>query len=108
MFWKLILLLPASILLAIGMARRGFSITVPTAGRERIILGGIVLLVTVILVISTRFIFRETEVTDDENVYDYQARTLLLGRLSNPGVPAVRCFDNQFIVNNDTLREGKY
>jgi hypothetical protein len=106
--WKLVLLLPSSILMAVGLARTGLAIVIPTAGRERIILGMMVVLVLGILVVSTRFLFRETEVTDDENAYDYQAKTLLMGRLSNPGVPAVRCFDNHHIINNATLREGKY
>src|SRR5262245_21161885 len=48
------------------------------------------------------YVLRESVVTDDENVYHFQARLLESGRLyaASPPEPIRRFFDNQFIVNN--------
>ena len=48
-------------------------------------------------------ILRTAPVTDDENVYQFQAQLLASGRLYAEGLPAPirRSFDNQFIVNGD-------
>ncbi|HMK38388.1 MAG TPA: hypothetical protein VK569_03545 [Bacteroidota bacterium] len=106
--WKLFLLLPATVLISIGVARSRFRMTLPGAARERLIVGSLLMLATVLLYFSVRFLFRETEVTDDENVYDFQAQTLLSGRIANPGCPASKCFDNVFLINTESVREGKY
>lgn len=54
-------------------------------------------------------ILRSAPVTDDENVYLFQAQLLASGRLSAEGLPpSIRhAFDNQFIVNGDR-RFGMY
>jgi len=62
-----------------------------------------VALTVLVLVAGVRFgVLRATPITDDENVYEFQARIFLSGRLyleSQP--PEVRpFFDNQFVVNN--------
>jgi len=48
-------------------------------------------------------ILRTAPVTDDENVYQFQAHLLASGRLYAEGLPTPirRSFDNQFIVNGD-------
>lgn len=48
-------------------------------------------------------ILRTAPVTDDENVYQFQAQLLASGRLYAEGLPTQirRSFDNQFIVNGD-------
>ena len=54
-------------------------------------------------------ILRAAPVTDDENVYLFQAQLLASGRLYAEGLPPSvrRAFDNQFIVNGDR-RFGMY
>jgi dolichyl-phosphate-mannose-protein mannosyltransferase len=56
---------------------------------------GIVMLIRV-------YVLRESVITDDENVYHFQAQLLASGRLYASSMPeSIRSFfDNQFIVNN--------
>ena len=61
------------------------------------------MLVTLELVALVRFgVLRAGPITDDENVYLFQARLLAAGHLSIGSLPeSVRAFfDNQFIINN--------
>lgn len=104
----LLFILPATILLSLALAE---------ARRERLLaefdaLGNrrpswvspilIALLVFGLVMVVRVYVLRESVVTDDENVYHFQARLLASGRLYTRSMPeAVRAFfDNQFIVNN--------
>jgi hypothetical protein len=117
--WKIILLLPATILFAVALTRAGVQFPIPEKINYRLIVGAILLTVTIILVLSTQFLFHETEVTDDENAYDFQAQTLLAGRIVNPPPPVLgksmddrysekTSFDNLMIINDGRLWTGKY
>jgi hypothetical protein len=117
--WKIILLLPATILFSVALTRAGFKFTIPEKIHYCLIVGTILLTAMIILVLSTQFLFHETEVTDDENVYDFQARTLLAGRIVNPPPPVLgnsinapfwrkSSFDNTFIINDGRQWIGKY
>lgn len=67
---------------------------VPTLAVAVIVLG-VVMLIRV-------YVLRESVVTDDENVYHFQAQILASGRLYAESLPeSIRpFFDNQFVVNN--------
>jgi hypothetical protein len=117
--WKIILLFPATILFAVALTRAGVQFPIPEKINYRLIVGAILLTVTIILVLSTQFLFHETEVTDDENAYDFQAQTLLAGRIVNPPPPVLgksmddrysekTSFDNLMIINDGRLWTGKY
>lgn len=57
----------------------------------------------VVLVTAVRYLLlQDVAITDDENVYAFQARVFASGRLAAPSPPAsIRAFfDNQFIVND--------
>jgi len=117
--WKVILLLPATILFSVALTRAGFQFPIPKKINYRLIVGAVLLTVTIILVLSTQFLFHETEVTDDENAYDFQAQTLLAGRIVNPPPPVLgknmndrfseeTSFDNSMIINDGRQWTGKY
>ena len=79
-----------------------------TAINHRRLIIAVLLSAAVILVCSIQFLFHETEVTDDENTYDFQAQTLLSGRIDNPPPPVRTSFDNVFIINDGYSWIGRY
>jgi 4-amino-4-deoxy-L-arabinose transferase-like glycosyltransferase len=108
MLWKFVFLLPAAVLLATACTRSGLRLRFVPQGRETTALWVLLIGAALVLVVSTQALFHETEVTDDENVYDFQARTLLLGRVVNPPAPVPESFANAFIINTMSQRTGKY
>ena len=118
-FWKIIFLFPATILFSLALTRGGVRFSLPVKINYRLIVGVVLVTATIILILSVQFLFRETEVTDDENAYDFQAQTLLAGRLVNPPPPVAgkgvewlplieTSFDNIMIINDGRLWVGKY
>lgn len=108
MFWKAALLLPATILLAAALVRSGVRLHLPPLNRAWTILSILMIAAGLLMVLSIATVFRQTEVTDDENAYVFQARTLLLGRTANPPPPAQKSFDNVFLINDGRQWVGKY
>ncbi|MGD0037298.1 MAG: glycosyltransferase family 39 protein [Bacteroidota bacterium] len=106
--WKLLLLLPALVLLAFAFVQTSIRISFPEKINEKIVVGTVMVIATIILVLSTQFVFHETQVTDDENTYDFQAQTLLAGRIVNPPPPVIKSFKNVFIINDGYCWVGKY
>jgi hypothetical protein len=99
MFWKLLLLLPASLMLAWSLSGSGVSMKLPrwtTSKYFPLLLSVLASLIIACLII---FVFRSTEVTDDELAYLFQAKTYLAGRLFNPPPPVPESFFNVFIIN---------
>jgi hypothetical protein len=106
----LLFILPATVLVAAAVAEvpavadrllRAFE---ALRGARRVWLAAIplaLLALALVMVVRTG-VLREAPVTDDENVYLFQARLLAAGRLYAESLPAsVRpFFDNQFIINN--------
>ncbi len=60
----------------------------------------------VILIIAV-FVLKETGLTDDEDVYLFQARILADGHLTAPAHPLKEFFDNVFLINEDRMY-GQY
>jgi len=106
--WKVFLLMPAVILCSVALARIGFHFTLPEQMNDKVVIGSILTVAAIILIFSTQFIFHETEVTDDEDTYDFQAQTILAGRIVNPPPPVINNFRNVFIINNGSCWVGKY
>jgi hypothetical protein len=106
--WKILLLLPAAVLGSVAMARSGIRFRFPTHINYPLAVGSLSAIAAIVLVLSTQFLFHETEVTDDENTFDFQARTLLLGRVVNPPPPVAKSFQNTFIINDGRQWVGKY
>jgi hypothetical protein len=109
----LLLVLPAGVLLAWAAALlAGERVAtrfdeVGTSGRSwELLLAVWVLLATWAL---RRYVLLGTEVTDDENAYELQARLIASGRLFVPSLPAPfrQFLDNQAVVN-DGKRYGVY
>jgi hypothetical protein len=107
-FWKILILLPATVLASVALARAGLRFRFPSTINYRVAVGSLILIAATVLVLSTQLLFRETEVTDDENAYDFQARTLLLGKTVNPPPPVGNSFNNVFIINDGRQWVGKY
>ncbi len=108
MLWKVALLLPASVLLAAAIARAGIRWRLPRPDGDWKILIPLMAGAGLLIVLCIATVFRQTEVTDDENTYLFQARTLLLGRATNPPPPAQNCFNNVFLINDGRHWVGKY
>jgi hypothetical protein len=106
--WKVLLLVPAVVLCSVALTRMGFHFALPEHINDKIIIGSILTVAAIILIFSTQFLFHETEVTDDENTYDFQAQTILAGRIVNPPPPVINNFHNVFIINNGSCWVGKY
>lgn len=106
--WKIILIIPTALLLTLLLRRKEeyFPFYKETQNKLLIIL--VLLCVSIILIISINFVFHETAVTDDEYTYDFQAQTLLAGRLTNPPPPVKDNFNNVFIINDGHSWVGKY
>jgi hypothetical protein len=104
----LIFILPATIFLSLALAEarpRQLVASFDGLGACRRVRVAPILLALFVfgVVMAVRvYVLRESVVTDDENVYHFQARLLASGRLYAPSTPeAVRAFfDNQYIVNN--------
>ena len=115
--YYLLFILPATVLLAAAAAqapeigrRLLAAFDALGSGRRRwmwAVLGA--LLVLLISYGARVSVLRSAPVTDDENVYLFQAQLLASGRLYAEGLPADvrRSFDNQFMVNGDR-RFGMY
>ncbi len=104
----LLFVLPATIFLSLALAEArpgrllaAFDI-LGSRGPSRVAPILLALFVFGLVMVVRVYILRESVVTDDENVYHFQARLLASGRLYTRSMPeAVRAFfDNQFIVNN--------
>ncbi len=106
--WKVFLLVPAVIFCSVALARIGCHFALPEKINYKIVIGSILTVAAIILIFSTQFLFHETEVTDDENTYDFQAQTILAGRIVNPPPPVLNNFHNVFIINNGSCWVGKY
>ncbi len=108
MFWKVALLFPATVLLAAALVRSGVRLHLLPLNRAWKILAPLMIAAGLLMVLSITTVFKQTEVTDDENTYVFQARTLLLGRTANPPPPAQASFDNVFLINDSRQWVGKY
>ena len=88
--------------------KAGVRISFPAIFRGRLFMGALLLAAAILLILSVRFLFHGTEVTDDENTYDFQAKTLLAGRLVNPPPPVISNFNNEFLINDGSCWVGTY
>jgi hypothetical protein len=68
----------------------------------RVLTLAVALIVLGLVMLVRVYVLRESVITDDENVYHFQAQLLASGRLYAESLPeSIRpFFDNQFIVNN--------
>jgi hypothetical protein len=107
-FWKILLLFPASVFIAAGVSATGFSLRLSRILAWKRLPTVLVLGSAIAIAVSILVVFRATEVTDDELTYLYQAKTFLAGRLYNPPPPVPEAFDNQFILQLPGKMVGKY
>jgi hypothetical protein len=104
----ILFILPATLLLSVGGAEllpNGLDRKFDALGRHpsgHVTTLAVAIIVLVLVMLVRVYVLRESVITDDENVYHFQAQLLASGRLyvdSLPG-PIRPFFDNQFIVNN--------
>jgi hypothetical protein len=107
-YWKLLFLFPAIVLFSVALMKSDIRFLRVENFKDRFIVIGVLLVAALILILSTQLLFHETEVTDDENTYDFQAQTLLAGRIDNPPPPVRTSFDNVFIINDGSSWIGRY
>jgi len=104
----LLFILPATLLVSAAAAEVLPSRLVPKfdalAGRPpgRVLTVAVALIALGLVMLVRVYVLRESVITDDENVYHFQAQLLTSGRLYAESLPEpIRpFFDNQFIVNN--------
>lgn len=104
----LLFILPATLLLSAAAAEVLTSRLVPKfdalEGRPpgRVLTVAVALIALGLVMLVRVYVLRESVITDDENVYHFQAQLLASGRLYAESLPEpIRpFFDNQFIVNN--------
>ncbi|HVN48954.1 MAG TPA: glycosyltransferase family 39 protein [Bacteroidota bacterium] len=106
--WKILLLLPATFLLTVAFVRSEIQIPFFHFRVNRKSIAAVLVVVLLLIILSVNFLFHATEITDDELVYDFQAKTLLAGRLVNPPPPVAASFENVFLINDGHVWVGKY
>jgi hypothetical protein len=106
--WKLLLLLPATLLLAWTMTRLGFIARLHRFAQSDKFALFLAILSLFIFAGIVLFVYHGTEFTDDELTFTFQAKTFLDGRLINPPPPASRNFANIFIINDGVKYVGHY
>ncbi|MBP8976721.1 MAG: glycosyltransferase family 39 protein [Bacteroidetes bacterium] len=61
-----------------------------------------------LLILSVEFVFQKTEITDDENTYDFQAKILCNGEVKESSPPTISNFRNVFTIIDDGKWTGHY
>lgn len=106
--WKILLIIPSATLLALLLIEKETHFKFYEEKHNELLIILVLLCASIILIISINFVFHETPVTDDEYTYDFQAQTLLAGRIINPPPPVKENFNNVFIINDGRSWVGKY
>ncbi len=107
MFWKIFLLFPATLCLALFLTIKGNDIKLDwlTEHKKLPLYMSVAGIIFIILMIN--LVYRQTHITDDELTYDLQAKILLRGKLYAPPPPVTRSFDNWFVITREKYT-GKY
>ncbi|HOV98230.1 MAG TPA: glycosyltransferase family 39 protein [Bacteroidota bacterium] len=106
--WKTFLLLPLIFLVSILVTRKKINLDFTLDKFHPFILGAFVVISMLLLILSIKFVFHGTEITDDENTFDFQALTLCENKLVNSPPPTVGNFRNIFMINNGAKWIGLY
>jgi hypothetical protein len=107
--WKTLLLIPAAFCFAIFLSKRFPPIfTRIIQGKKRWIplLSAIWVFFMILFIIF--FVLQKTPVTDDEQVYEFQARLLLQGKLSAQPLLASNSFNYSLIIKDANKITGHY
>jgi|GEM_PF-522212 len=114
-FWKIFLLLPASVCLALYLSVRRLPLLekiknadIFKSSKYLYLLSLLTLLSFIIIFLTTIFVLGKTPVTDDENAYLAQAKILLGGHFLAPPPPVEKNFTNTFIITSGGMLTGKY
>jgi len=114
-FWKVFLLLPASVCLALYLSVRRLPLlekfqnaAIFKSSKYLYLLSLLTLLSFIIILLTTMFVLRKTPVTDDENAYLAQAKIMLGGHILAPPPPVEKNFTNTFIITDGSMLTGKY
>jgi hypothetical protein len=103
---KLVLLLPATILLAMGLTARASLDNISRVLNQKRLLVILSVVALIIFVLTINFVLQRTEVTDDELAMDLQAKIFLKGKLY-VAPPVQNSFNNVFILRGDKFT-GQY
>jgi len=103
---KLVLLLPATFLLAVGLTARTSLDNISRILNQKRLLVILSAAALIIFVLTISFVLQRTEVTDDELAMDLQAKIFLKGKLY-VAPPVQNSFNNVFILRGDRFT-GKY
>jgi len=103
---KLVLLLPATFLLAVGLSKRTSPDSLSRILDQKPLLIILSVVALIIFVLTVNFVLQGTEVTDDELAMDLQAKILLKGKLY-VAPPVQDSFNNVFILRGDKFT-GQY
>lgn len=106
-FWNILTLTPAAFFIALFMTKRHFEIDFNRIASKPIIFKSALFLVAALaLYMTINMVYKQTEITDDEITYDFQAKLLLQGKLYTQA-PDFQSFKNVFTVSEDKFT-GKY
>lgn len=112
-FWKIFLLIPASVLISLAFALRIGSerfdeiMTRIRSFHPALFLSIVSLAALIAILILIVFVYQKTYITDDENAYVFQAKIIEKGKILAPPPPVEKSFDNWFIITKDVFT-GKY
>lgn len=103
---KLVLLVPATFLLAAGLSTRNTPTSLSRILDQKHLVVMLSAIALIVLVLTVNLVLQSTEVTDDELAMDLQAKIFLKGKLYiSPPVPD--SFNNVFILRADKFT-GQY
>ena len=103
---KLVLLLPATFLLAVGLTAKTSLDNISRVLNQKHLLVSLSAVALIIFVLTINFVLQRTEVTDDELAMDLQAKIFLKGKLY-VAPPVQNSFNNVFILRGDKFT-GQY
>ncbi|MCD6384173.1 glycosyltransferase family 39 protein [Candidatus Sumerlaeota bacterium] len=103
MFWKIALLFPGTLFLALFLTLKGTVIILEPLADKKSLHWYLALAAVILIIVFVNVVYHHTPITDDESTYDLQARILLDGKLYGPPPPVEESFDTYFIIT-----KGKY
>ena len=113
MYWKIFLVLPASLMLGMFFLIRLKPGSVESALeriksiRPSVCLGIICIFSLLMILVLVNFVYNGTYIVDDENAYVMQAKILEAGKITAPPPPVKKNFHNWFILT-EGVYTGKY
>lgn len=108
--WKFLLLIPSVFFMSLFLFEifKEKNLSFELISKRRLILFLSAFFSLLLLIYSINYVFKKTEITDDENAYFFQAQILQNGKLYSQPPPTLENFKNVFIIIDSTKWTSKY